>query len=75
MRRTSVSVRIPTDVLVLDQHFDIKLEPPYWYLRCWTCGLTWHVPWDVRLRTRDGTRELLAHVEACCPEGHPQLIA
>jgi hypothetical protein len=70
--RTWISVKIPADVLVLDQHFDVHLEPPYWHLRCWHCEQTWFLPWDPVIRTQTAVQALLDHGRACCPEGHQQ---
>jgi hypothetical protein len=66
--RTSISVKVPADVRALDQHFDIRIEPPYWYLLCLACRKSWFVPWDVRARTRDGMQQLLDHGRTCCSD-------
>ena len=70
--RTTISVKIPQDVLALDQHFDVSLQPPYWYLRCWRCGETSYLPWDPVTRTKHAVQVLLDHGRACSPEGRQQ---
>jgi hypothetical protein len=58
-------VKIPSDVLQLTQWYFVKLEPPYWYLRCCHCGQRQYLPWDERLRTETALATLIEHGSHC----------
>jgi hypothetical protein len=60
-----IKVPIPGDIRQLMRCWFVKLEPPYWYLRCRHCNQRFHLPWDPRLRTQEAHEILLAHGKQC----------
>jgi len=63
--RIDSRVRTPADVSLLSEWYWIKLEPPYWYLRCYCCNQRQYLPWDERQRTKEALSLLTEHGREC----------
>ena len=67
-------IKVPTDIrLLMKLGWFVTIEPPYWYLRCRRCGLRRHLPWDIRLRTKEAHDLLCQHGKQCA--GHDVELA
>jgi hypothetical protein len=61
-------VKAPADIRQLMPWWFVTIEPPYWYLRCRSCDLRRHLPWDARWRTPEAHEFLLQHGKRCAVE-------
>ena len=63
--RIDSRVKVPADVALLSEFYWIKLEPPYWYLRCCYCDQRQLLPWDEQRRTKTAIAMLTEHGQQC----------